>query len=355
MARTPNSINQYRAAHSAAHFQKMASMVDKAAAQAEGKGLSFTKWAAQDLLPMMIAESREYNSVATQLIYAHDPKDGTSYTSNIVAKDGAPSSGTGGGGVVFYKGQDNLDYFQYVMDLEAQAMVIVEGEIPQTRLVGHPETLDIPISTVSTERLKISEQRVLTQRYAYLNRLKDLANWQVGAQRDKRLKMLVDAAVATTNQNITVPFDAVNNTTGRMTKTDLVNAIQYVADNGFQVSNILIPYPRLMDVFVWGEDDLTEVKRNEILDSGAFYKIWNIPLIEAPYPEREGERVWNKNEVYLFADPQDVGRMPIVQTAKFETSPTVDERLEYEVRGREYYGMGLAKPKAVAKITFATS
>ncbi len=348
MARTPNSINQYKAAHSAAHFQKMASMVDKAASQADGKGVSFTKWAAQDLLPMMIAEAREYNSVATQLIYAHDPKDGTSYTSNIVAKDGAPTSSTGGGGVVFYKGHDNLDYFQYVMDLEAQAMVIVEGEIPQTRLIGHPETLDIPISTVSTERLKISEQRILTQRYAYLNRLKDLANWQVGAQRDKRLKMLADAAVAETGQTVTISGGA------RMTKTDLVNAIQFIADNGFQVSNILIPYPRLMDVFVWGEDDLTEVKRNEILDTGAFYKLWNIPLMEAPYPEREGERVWNKNEIYIFADPQDVGRMPIVQTAKFETSPTVDERLEYEVRGREYYGMGLAKPKAVAKIVFTS-
>ena len=297
---------------------------EKIAALIEGHGVrDFIKLATEDLLPAMITERREYLSICRKLIYTHDYKD--SRVEHGIDLDKKP-------------------YCQYMFDMSTGASVLSLDEQPSVHNIEHPEVLRVPLGAIATELEKINEMRMLTQRYDYLARMQELATWAVARTEDTHFKTLIDARISSASMSVSASSDTA------MTKDHLVALQRKIIDNGGTVKAFVMSDSRRLDIELWDHSELDDTTRLDVQNNGPLYKIWSIPIIVLPTPERASERVWLDNQVYAFGAPEDVGRMPELMPLTIQTSDRVDEKLEYSMVGREYYGMAIVKSNACARL-----
>ena len=286
---------------------------------------SFLKNASQDMLPTMIQEHREYASVLRRFVLTHGAKDP---------------------GVVSFLDDQNRPVVQYVRDLGARAAILTLDAQPAVHTLDHPDHLNVPFLSVVSDLGKIHEQRVLTQRYDYLARWAELAGWRCAAAEDSLFKTLVDQALAgLSDQVISASTDA------KFTKDHLADLTRKIKVNNLVPTCFFMTETRFADFYDnFGMDEFDDVTQREVLTTGQYQSIWGIPIITAPNSERPEERVWKDNEIYCFASPQDVGRMPVLKDVEITTADQVDEKLEFSSFAREYFGLAITKSHAISKL-----
>lgn len=320
---TPNvvrpTLSRLPQAQMAAFDRKIASAIDK-----HGPA-GFLKQAAQDVLPTMIQEVREYASVTRRFVLTHGYKDE---------------------GIISFLDDKKNPVVQYVRDLGAYASVLTLDEQPKVHVLDHPEVLNVALLSIASEIGKIHEQRVLTERYGYLDRFSELAGWRIAAKEDTFFKNSVDTIISTT------PAQRVNATSdAKVTRDHLADLWRAITRNNLTPVAYLMTETRLADFMDnFGFDDFDDQTRRSVLLDGPLRQMFGIPFIIAPSSERPEERVWKDDQIYAFAAPQHVGRMPILQDLMTQVSDKIDEKFEYSAVAREYYGMAIVKNTGIARL-----
>lgn len=268
---------------------------------------------ATEVLPPYIRDTRDYEAFARKILFVH----------YIVEADTHPINGE--------------PYIYYPKDLDSHAAIYADdGEIPQYKIEG--DGVDVGIFTVASDDTTINLKRLMTQKYNYIERVREKSGQKVGEQEDLRLIALVDALVAGNNGQLHT------STATSLEKNDLVELTKKVAQHDLEVASFVLNPLTLTDILKWGDSDLDELSRREILETGARYTIWGKKLI----PNRSVPA----KTVYAFADKEFVGRMPILKDITTKLTETTNQ-LEKGLFIFEFVGMYLASHKAVAKMTHA--
>lgn len=265
---------------------------------------------ATEVLPPYIREARDYEAFARKILFVH----------YIVEADTHPINGE--------------PYIYYPKDMDSHAAIYADdGEIPQYKIEG--DGVDVGIFTVASDDTVINLKRLMTQKYNYIERVREKSGQRVGEQEDLKLLALVEGLI-TANQG---QYHGSNATS--LAKDDLVDLKKKISQHDLQVAAFVMNPLTLDDILKWDDADLDELSRREILETGARYTIWGIKLI----PNRSVAA----KTVYAFADKEFVGRMPILKdiTTKLTETPN---KLEKGLFIFEFIGMYLASHKAVAKM-----
>ena len=129
---------------------------------------------ATEVLPPYIREARDYEAFARKVLFVH----------YIVEADTHPINGE--------------PYIYYPKDMDSHAAIYADdGEIPQYKIEG--DGVDVGIFTVASDDTVINLKRLMTQKYNYIERVREKSGQRVGEQEDLKLLALVEALI-TANQ-----------------------------------------------------------------------------------------------------------------------------------------------------------
>lgn len=277
----------------------------------------FEKFAAEQL-PTFIRETRDYEAFGRKVLVSH----------NV----------TGDECVII----NNEPYVSYQKDMNSHAAFYNDdGLIPQTAIEG--ETVNVAITTLASDDTTIYLKRLLVQRYNYLERTRELSGQAIAKLEDSKVLDLVNALLlgAGTATNPTHSEQIVAATDATLKKQHLVSLRQKISVHNIPLGNFVLNQGRIDDILKWAHEDVDQLTQRELLETGAKYSIWGMKLITSP--------IVKYDEVYLFAQPEYVGRMPILKDLTLKLTDTPN-RLIKGLFMFEFIGFYLASHKAVAKL-----
>lgn len=268
---------------------------------------------ATETLPPYIRETRDYEAFARKVLFVH----------GITEADTHPMNGE--------------PYIYYPKDLDSHAALYGDdGEIPQYVIEG--DGVDVGIFTIASDDTIINLKRLMTQKYNYIERVREKSGQHVGQVEDEKLIAMAEALIAA---NVATQLHTTTATT--LEKNDLVDLKKKISQWDIPVASFVMNPLTLDDMLKWDDSDLDELSRREILETGVRYTIWgSIKLITS--------RVVDQNTVYAFSEKEFVGRMPILKDITTKLTETAN-KLEKGLFIFEFLGMYLASHKAVAKLT----
>jgi len=269
---------------------------------------------ATETLPPYIRETRDYEAFARKVLFIHQVTEADTHIIN-----GEP-------------------YVFYPKDMKSNAAIYADdAEIPQMVIEG--DGVNVGIFTISSDDTTINLKRLMVQKYNYIERVRELSGQKIGEQEDAKLLKLCELLIAA---NVSQAATSLNTT---LTKADLISLRKTIVQHDLPVSAFVMNQVRQEDILLWGQTELDELSRREILETGVRYTLWgSVRIITS--------RSIPVKTVYAFSEKEFVGRMPVLKdiTTKLTETPN---KLEKGLFIFEFLGMYLASHKSLGKITIA--
>ena len=277
----------------------------------------FEKFAAESL-PTFIRETRDYEAFGRQVLVAH----------NVTGED--------------CQMINNEPYVYYAKDMNSHAAWYNDdGMVPRLAIEG--EGVNVGISALTSDDTTIYLKRLMVQRYNYLERTRELSGQAVAKLEDNKILDLVNAVIQA-DGTIMAPQhmeQIVKTTDASLSKPHLVALRQCITRHNIPLGNFVMNQMRQDDILRWAQADVDQLTQREILETGAKYSIWGMKIITSP--------IVSYDEVYLFAEPEYVGRMPILKDLTLKLTDTPN-KLVKGLFMYEFIGFYIASHKAVAKL-----
>lgn len=221
----------------------------------------------------------------------------------------------------------------YDKDVDAKAFVISKrGQVPDQIIEG--DRIQVPtFEIVSYPQVRFSQ--VKERRFNVIDRAQQRAKADIMAVEDEEIFSLIDNAASSGINAVTV-------SSGKLTREALTQAFKEVEKHDLVVTKIVMNAQAFADIRAWGQNEFDPVTQHEVLQTGLFGHIWTADiLISKKVPA---------NTVYVLADPEFVGVMPIRQDIQVIPADKPEElRLGWVIY--EEIGLGVVNAMAVAKIT----
>lgn len=273
---------------------------------------------ASEKLPVFIREIRDYESFGRTVLVAHN-----------ISRDQVQII-------------DNEPYFPYNKDLNSHAAVYADDTmIPRLQIEG--EVINVPISTISSDDTTISIRRLMIQRYNYLDRVRTLSGQTIAMVEDRHVLNLVEALLKGAGTDIAPQHDEqiVVDEGDQLKKADLVGLRKVISQHDIPVSSFVMHKSRIEDVLLWGQNEIDQLTQREMLETGAKYAFFGTKIITS--------RIVDRDTVYVFAEPEYVGRMPIFKELTTILTDTPN-KLEKGLFLWEMIGFYIASHKAIGKL-----
>lgn len=220
----------------------------------------------------------------------------------------------------------------YDKDVDAKAFVISKrGQVPDQIIEG--DRIQVPtFEIVSYPQVRFSQ--VKERRFNVIDRAQQRAKADIMAVEDAEIFSLIDEAASSGVNSVTV------SSTG-LTREALTQAFKEVEKHDLVVTKIVMNAQAFADIRAWGQNEFDPVTQHEVLQTGLFGHIWTADiLISKKVP---------LNTVYVLADPEFVGVMPIRQDIQVIPADKPEElRLGWVIY--EEIGLGVVNAMAVSKI-----
>lgn len=220
----------------------------------------------------------------------------------------------------------------YDKDVDAKAFVIPKrGSAPDQIIEG--DRVQVPtFEIVSYPQVRFSQ--VKERRFNVIDRAQQRAKSDIMATEDEVVFDLIDAVA--TDADKQVIYDT------KLTREALTKAFREIEKNDLVVTKIVMNATAFADIRSWGRDDFDPVTQHEVLQTGLFGHIWTADiLISKKCP---------MDSVYVLADPEFVGVMPIRQDIQVIPADKPENlRLGWVVY--EEIGAAVVNSMAVSKIS----
>lgn len=220
----------------------------------------------------------------------------------------------------------------YDKDVDAKAYVISKrGQVPDQVIEG--DRIQVPtFEVVSYPQVRFSQ--VKERRFNVIDRAQQRAKSDIMAVEDEEIFALIDNA-ATSGVN------AVTISSGGLTRDALTQAFKEVEKHDLVVTKIVMNAQAFADIRAWGQNEFDPVTQHEVLQTGLFGHIWTADiLISKKVP---------LNTVYVLADPEFVGVMPIRQDIQVIPADRPESlRLGWVIY--EEVGLAVVNSMSIAKI-----
>lgn len=218
----------------------------------------------------------------------------------------------------------------YDKDVDAKAYVISKrGKAPDQVIEG--DRIQVPtFEIVSYPQVRFSQ--VKERRFNVIDRAQQRAKADIMAVEDAEIFSLIDSAAEAVNP--------VTTTTG-LTREALTQTFKEIEKHDLVVTKIVMNASTFADIRTWGRDEFDPVTQHEVLQTGLFGHIWTADiLISKKCPT---------DTVYVLADPEFVGVMPIRQDIQVIPADKPEElRLGWVIY--EEIGLAVVNSMAIAKI-----
>jgi hypothetical protein len=275
---------------------------------------------ALEKLPPFIRETRDYEAFGRQVLVAH----------NVTSEELHPIDGE--------------DYVYYPKDQNSHAAFYgADMQVPRYQIEG--DGVNVAIMTITSDDVTIGLKRLMTQKYNYLERVRELSGQAVAKAEDTKIIDLVERLLIGTSSNKKTPSNAgqiVTSADTSLKKTHLTQLKKTLSQHNVPLASFVMNPSRLDDVLDWAQNEIDQLTQREILESGVKYSIWgNVKLITSP--------IILMDIVYCFAEPEYVGRMPILKDLSVRLTET-NNKLEKGLFMFEFLGIYLASQKAVGKL-----
>jgi hypothetical protein len=275
---------------------------------------------ALEKLPPFIRETRDYEAFGRQVLLAH----------NVVSED-----------LHLINGEP---YFYYPKDFNSHAAFYADdGQVPRYQVEG--DGVNVGIMTISSDDATIHLKRLMVQKYNYLERVRELSGQAVAKIEDKKIIDLVERLLLGASVDMENPDNVgqiVTTADTLLLKSHLVSLKKTISQHNVPLASFVMNQSRLDDILVWALNEVDQLTQREMLESGVKYSIWGtVKLVTSP--------IIDANVIYAFAEPEYVGRMPILKDLTVRLTETVN-KLEKGLFMFEFLGMYLASQKAVGKL-----
>lgn len=219
----------------------------------------------------------------------------------------------------------------YDKDVDAKAFVISKrGKAPDQVVEG--DRVQVPtFEIVSYPQVRFSQ--VKERRFNVIDRAQQRAKSDIMAVEDEEIFSLIDSASTAVNNAIT--------SSGGLTRAALTSAFREVEKHDLVVTKVVMNATSFADIRAWGREEFDPVTQHEVLQTGLFGHIWTADiLISKKVPQ---------DTVYVLADPEFVGVMPIRQDIQVIPADKPEElRLGWVIY--EEIGLAVVNPLGIAKI-----
>lgn len=274
---------------------------------------------ALEKLPPFIRETRDYESFGRSVLLAH----------NVTGEE-----------IHLINGEP---YMYYPKDFDSHAAYYADdGEIPRLQIEG--EGVNVGIATIASDDITINLKRLMVQRYNYLERVRELSGQSVAKQEDVRLINLCEKLLQGSG-TVTAPEHTeqiVTTTETTLSKAHLVSLKKKMSVYDVPLAAFVANPGRIDDILNWATAEIDQLTQREMLESGVKYTIWgDVKLVPS--------RIMNMDIVYAFAQPEYVGRMPILKDLTIRLTETPN-KLEKGLFMYEFLGLYIASHKAIAKL-----
>ena len=219
----------------------------------------------------------------------------------------------------------------YDRDVDAKAFTVSKrGNAPEQLIEG--ERIQVPtFEVVAYPQVRFSQ--IKERRFNIIDRAQQRAKSDIMAVEDKTCFSLIEAASNAVNPVTTV--------TGGLSRDAIASAFREVEKHDLAVTKIVMNAQAFADIRKWGQNEFDPVTQHEVLQTGTFGRLWSAEiLLSKKVP---------LNTVYVLADPEFVGVMPIRQD--IQVIPADDtRRLRVGWVVYEEIGMSVVNAMSVAKI-----
>ena len=183
----------------------------------------------------------------------------------------------------------------YDRDVDAKAFVVGKrGQAPEQIIEG--ERIQVPtFEIVANPQVRMSQ--IKERRFNIIDRAQQRAKSDIMAVEDQTIFSLLDAASTAVN--------AVTNSVSSLTRDALTQAFAEVEKHDLAVSKIVMNAQAFADIRKWGQNEFDPVTQHEVLQTGIFGRLWTADIIIS--------KMVPLNTIYICADPEFVGVMPIRQ------------------------------------------
>nr|DAL00741.1 MAG TPA: major capsid protein [Caudoviricetes sp.] len=219
----------------------------------------------------------------------------------------------------------------YDRDVDAKAFTVSKrGNAPEQLIEG--ERIQVPtFEVVAYPQVRFSQ--IKERRFNIIDRAQQRAKSDIMAVEDETCFSLIEAASNAVNPVTTV--------TGGLSRDAIASAFREVEKHDLAVTKIVMNAQAFADIRKWGQNEFDPVTQHEVLQTGTFGRLWSAEiLLSKKVP---------LNTVYVLADPEFVGVMPIRQD--IQVIPADDtRRLRVGWVVYEEIGMSVVNAMSVAKI-----
>lgn len=219
----------------------------------------------------------------------------------------------------------------YDRDVDAKAFIVSKrGNAPEQLIEG--ERIQVPtFEVVAYPQVRFSQ--IKERRFNIIDRAQQRAKSDIMAVEDETCFSLIEAASNAVNPVTTV--------TGGLSRDAIASAFREVEKHDLAVTKIVMNAQAFADIRKWGQNEFDPVTQHEVLQTGTFGRLWSAEiLLSKKVP---------LNTVYVLADPEFVGVMPIRQD--IQVIPADDtRRLRVGWVVYEEIGMSVVNAMSVAKI-----
>jgi hypothetical protein len=275
---------------------------------------------ALEKLPPFIRDTRDYEAFGRQVLVVH----------NVTSEELHPIDGE--------------DYVYYPKDQNSHAAFYgPDMQVPRYQIEG--DGVNVAIMTITSDDVTIGLKRLMTQKFNYLERVRELSGQAVAKVEDTKVIDLIERLLIGVSVDKTAPTNAgqiVTSADTSLKKSHLVNLKKTLSQHNVPLAAFVMNPSRIDDILDWATSEIDQLTQREILETGAKYTIWGgVKLITSP--------IINMDHVYAFAEAEYVGRMPILKDLTVRLTER-ENKLEKGLFMFEFLGIYMASQKAVGKL-----
>jgi hypothetical protein len=278
---------------------------------------------ALEKLPPFIRETRDYTAFGRQILLVHPV---TSEELRLI--DGEP-------------------YFYYPKDFNSHAAYYGDdGQAPRLQIEG--DGVNVGIMTIMSDDATIHLKRLLVQKFNYLERVRELSGQAVSKLEDIRIIALTETLLLGSSVDAKTPehdSQIVTTTDTELLKAHLVELKKTLSQWDVPLAAFVMNQSRIDDILKWATTEIDQLTMREMLEGGVKYTIWGTVKLVTSI-------LIDKTTVYAYAEPEFVGRMPILKDLSVRLTETAN-KLERGLFMFEFLGMYLASHKAIGKLMLA--
>jgi hypothetical protein len=189
----------------------------------------------------------------------------------------------------------------YDKDVDAKAFVVPKrGSAPDQIVEG--DRIQVPtFEIVAYPQIRFSQ--VKERRFNVIDRAQQRAKSDIMAVEDSTVFTLLDAAAA--GQVVTAVDEDGKAVASRLTRELLTDAFRNIEQHDLVATKVVMNAVAFADIRAWGRDDFDPVTQHEVLQTGLFGHLWTADILVS--------KMCPGNKVFVLADPEFVGVMPIRQ------------------------------------------